>query len=311
MNKTILVTDSLFIFPEHEKQLNDAGYMIERLDKPSASEEELISVVKGKCGYILGGIEKVTDKVIEAADELKAIVFTGSDWRGFITGHEAATKRGIAIANTPGANSYTVAEYAMTLMFAMIRNIFELGRTGTKKFQTTHSLNELTIGIIGMGNVGTRVALNLKMLGAKRVVYFSKTQKTDIEAKGIEYLSMKEVLSESDVVFLLIPKSSGNGFFGSSELKLMKDGALLVNIASRSLVDKDALFEELKSGRLRAVQDDAPLDEKFNDLPLSVWFNSNESAAYNTRGANKTASDMAVKSIINLLANGKDEFRVN
>ncbi len=309
MKGTILVTDSLFIFKEHEQALVDAGYKVERLDKPAATEEELVEAIKGKVGYILGGIEKVTDKVVEAADELKVIVFTGSDWKAFIAGHEGAVKQGIAIANTPGANSYAVAEYAITLMFAMIRNIFELGRTGTKKFHTAHSLNELTIGLVGIGKVGSKVALNLKTLGAKRVVYFSRSRKPDIEEKGIEYLNMNDVLSQSDVVFLLVPKSAGDGFFGAHELKLMKDSALLVSVASQSLVDKDALFQELKTGRLRAVQD-GQIDERFNELPLSVWFNSNESAAYNTLDANKVASDMAVESILNILSTGKDKNRV-
>lgn len=84
VTKTILITDSLFIFPEHENMLKNAGYEVERLDKPNATEEELISAIKGKTGYILGGIEKVTDKVLEAADQLKVIIFTGSDWLDFI-----------------------------------------------------------------------------------------------------------------------------------------------------------------------------------------------------------------------------------
>lgn len=308
--KSILITDSLFIFPEHEQKLREAGFEITRLDKPEATEAELVEAIKGKHGYILGGVEKVTDNVIEAAEELEAIAFTGSDWKAFITGHERATQKGISIANTPGANSYAVGEYAITLMLGMMRNVFELGRTGIKKFQTTHSLNELTVGIIGMGKVGPRVSLSLKSLGAKRVIYFSRTRKPEIEKEGIDYHTMEEVLAQSDVVFLLVPKSTGNDFLGAKELRLMKDGALLVNIAARSLVEKDALFGELESGRLRAAFDGA-IDERFNSLPLSHWFNSNESAAYNTLGANKTASDMATESIINLLNTGEDKYKVN
>ena len=309
MSKTILVTDSLFIFKEHEDALRKAGYTIERLDKPEATEEELIKAVKGKIGYILGGVEKITDKVIAAADELKAIAFTGSDWKAFIPGHESATKKGVAISNTPGANSYSVAEMAMTFMFAMNRNIFELGRTGSKKFQTMHSLDELTVGIIGMGHVGSILAKNVKNLGAKRVIYYSRTRKPDVEKDGVEYVEMNKLLSQSDVVFLLVPKSLGSDFLGAKELKLMKDGALLINIGSRALVNKDALFAELQTGRLRAAQE-GRADERFDVLPLSVWFNTNESAAYNTVGANRTASDMAVKSILNLLKDGKDEYKV-
>lgn len=308
--KSILITDSLFIFPEHEQKLREAGFELTRLDKSEATEAELIEAVKGKHGYILGGVERITDRVIEAADELEAIAFTGSDWKAFITGHERATQRGISIANTPGANSYAVGEYAITLMLAMMRNVFELGRTGTKKFQTTHSLNELTVGIIGMGKVGARVATSLKNLGAKRVIYFSRTRKPQIETEGVDYHTMEDVLHQSDVVFLLVPKSTGSDFLGAKELKMMKDGALLINVASRSLVNSDALYQELESGRLRAAFDGA-IDDRFNSLPLSHWFNSNESAAYNTLGANKIASDMATESIINLLNTGEDKYKVN
>lgn len=310
MSKTILITDTFFIFSEHENVLRDAGYEVERLNKPEATEEEMIKAIHGKVGYILGGLEKVTDKVVENANGLKAIVFTGSDWKSFIPAYENATKKGILIANTPDANSYAVSEYALTLMLAMIRNIFELGKTGNKKFQTTHSLNELTVGIIGMGKVGSRLSLNLKALGAKRIVYFSKTRKPDIEKQGIEYMEMNNVLSQSDVVFLLVPKSTGNNFLDKKELALMKDNALLINIGAQSLVNKDALFEELKSGRLRSAQD-GPIDERFDTLPLSIWFNSNDSTAYNTLNANKTASDMAVSSILNLLEKGEDKNKVN
>jgi phosphoglycerate dehydrogenase-like enzyme len=86
--QTILITDSLFIFPEHEQQLKDAGYEVVRLDKPDATEAELCEAVKGKVGYILGGIEHVTQKVIDAADELKAIAFTGIDYKALITAWE-------------------------------------------------------------------------------------------------------------------------------------------------------------------------------------------------------------------------------
>jgi glyoxylate reductase len=311
MKGKILITDSLFIFPEHEQQLADAGYEIERLDIPAATEEQLTQHLSGKVGYVLGGIEKVTDKVIEAAGDLKVIVFTGADWINFIPGHEKATERGIAIANTPGANAYAVAEYTITLILAMTRNIFELGRTGQTKFQTTDSLNQLTVGIIGMGTIGSRVARILKALGAKDIVYYSREQKPEIEKEtGACFVSQEELLSRSDIVTLHASKEAGTGFIGKEELSKMKDGSLLVNCGFTGGVDADALYAELQSGRIRAAQDD-PMDDRFSLLPLSVWFNSNSHTAYNTHEANKTASDMAVKSLLNLLATGEDEHRVN
>jgi phosphoglycerate dehydrogenase-like enzyme len=309
--KTILITDSLFIFAEHEKMLKDAGYEIERLDKPHATEEELVQEVKGKVGYILGGIEQITDKVIDAADELKAIAFTGADWRYFVPGHERATQRGIAIASTPGANRFAVSEYTVALILGMTRNIFELGRTGVKKFQTTNSIQGATVGIIGMGNIGSQVVRILHTMGPKEILYYSREQKPEVEKEtGAKFVDLDTLLTQSDIVSLHASKEIGLGFIGKEQLSKMKDGALLINCGFTEGINKDALFEELKSGRLRAAQDD-PADERFNSLPLSVWFCSNGHTAYNTHQANKTASDMATQSLLNLLSTGKDQYKVN
>ncbi len=301
MKGTILITDSLFIFKEHEQQLRDAGFEIERLDKPAATEAELVEAIKGKVGYILGGIEKVTDTVIEAADSLKVIVFTGSDWKQFIPGHELAERRGIKIGNTPGANSYAVAEYTITLMLAMTRNIFELGRTGKTSFKTQTSLKESIVGIVGMGHVGSKVAEMLKGIGAKEILYFSNHQNAEIEKQtGARFVDLETLLKTADVITLHVPKSTGSSFIDAHKLSLIKDGALLINCAYLEAIDKEALLKELKSGRIRAAQD-GPMNPEFNELPLSVWFNSNESTAFNTHEANLVASDMAVKSLLDLL----------
>jgi glyoxylate reductase len=230
MKGTILVTDSLFIFPEHEEKIRAAGYEIERLDTPEATEEELVERVKGKVGYILGGIEKVTAKVIAAADDLKVIAFTGADAHGFIPAFKEATEKGIAITTTPAANSYAVAEYTLSVILAMTRNLFELGRAGNKKFETTRSLCELTVGVVGMGHVGSRVATSLQALGAKKILYTNRTQKKEVEEKtGAEFVSLDELLSQSDIVTLHVSKEIGEGFIGERELSMMKAGALLVN----------------------------------------------------------------------------------
>jgi phosphoglycerate dehydrogenase-like enzyme len=311
MKGTILITDTLFIFKEHEDKLRSAGYEIERLDKPEATEAELIAHIKGKVGYILGGIEKVTDKVIDAADSLKAIAFTGADARGFIPAFDKATARGVAISTTPAANSYAVAEYTLAVMLAMTRNLFELGRTGETKFETAHSLNELAVGIIGMGNIGTRVATMLHCLGVKKLLYTNRTRKTDVEEKtGAEFVTMDELLRTSNIVSLHVSKEVGDGFIGKEELAKLQDGALLINCGFMGCIDRKALLPELMSGRLRAAED-GPADPAFSTLPLSVWYCSNAHTAYNTFEANKKASDMATESILNLLTAGRDQYRVN
>src|SRR3989344_277275 len=193
----------------------------------------------------------------------------------------------------------------------MVRDLFEGGRTGTTKFRTTPSLNQLTVGIVGMGRIGGKVARILKVLGTKEILYFSREQKPEVEQEtGAKFVNMDELLSRSDVITFHASKEAGAGYIGKVELAKMRDNTILVNCGFTGSVDKDALYEELKSGRLRAVQDD-PMDERFNNLSLSAWFNSNSHRAYNTFQAAKVASDMATRSLLNMLATGKDQYKVN
>lgn len=308
---TILVTDSLFIFPEHEQQLREAGYEVERLDKPKATEDELCAVVKGKVGYILGGIEEVSEKVIAAADQLKVISFTGSDWKHFVTGWEAATDKNIAITYTPGANSNAVAEYALSMTLAMMRNLFDIGRTGKKSFQTAKELSSSKIGIIGLGNVGSRVGVMLEGLGVRDLVYYSRTRKYYFELDHrIRYSSLSELLRSSDVI-VVCASSDAKGLLGSKELASVKPGASLVSIAMEGIIDIEALHREIESGRIEFAAADVAYGDSFDSLPLGRYYCSNSSTAYNTREALKAASDMAVESVINILNGRTDPFMVN
>lgn len=309
--KSILITDSLFIFPEHEQKLRDEGFEISRLDKPQATEDELIEALHGKHGYILGGIEHITDKVIDSTDTLEVISFTGSDWRHFIPGYEQAFQKGIKITNCPGANAQAVAEYTMSLMLAMTREIFDLGRTGTKTFKTTKSLQGSTVGIIGIGHIGEQVARILKTFGVSKILYYSRTRKEALEQEiGIRYVSIDELLQQSDIVTLHTSKQAGQGYFTKEYLSKMKDNAILVDCSFEGAVDMEALYSEIEQGRLRAAFDGENHDKRFNELLLNSWYISNAPTAYNTDYANRLASDMATESIINILTDRDDQYLV-
>ena len=288
--------------------LTDAGYEIERLDKPEATEEELIEAVKGKVGYILGGTEKFTDKIIDAADSLKAIVFTGIGYKDFIPCYEYVTQKGIAIANTPDGPTHAVAEWAVTMALAMNRNIFDLGRAGEKKFMTSLGLEGQKIGIIGLGRIGKEITEMLKPFKTGEISYYSKNQK---DVSGMRYSEMDELLKESDVIFLCVSKDAGNDFIDEKQLAQMKDGALLVSFMAEGIVNDQALVSELKKGRIRAVSDHPIHDESSKDLPMKTWYCSNGSNAFNTFTELKLTSDMATKSMLNILQTGKDKNRVN
>jgi D-3-phosphoglycerate dehydrogenase / 2-oxoglutarate reductase len=296
----------LFIKDEHVRQLEEAGYEVERLPKPDASEDELIEGLKGKTAYILGGIEKVTDRVLESTDELKVISFTGADWKALITGWETANKKGIAISNAPGGNSFAVAEFCLAMALAMQRNLFEIGRTGDKSFATTLTLKDTTVGVIGAGRIGTKIISETAAFGPSKILYYSRSQKDC----GAEYVELDELLSSSDIIFVAAPGTSGE-LLNAEAQKKIKNGALIVSISPKNLIDFDALYEHLENGDFRAAVDWPIPDEKYNSLPLSVWFNTNSHNAYNTEQAAKLCSDMAVQSLLNLLSTGDDQYLVN
>ena len=157
----------------------------------------------------------------------------------------------MAIANCPGANARAVAEYALTLMLSMQRQIFSLGRTGKESFKTVRGLLDCHIGIIGMGTIGATVAAMLKGIGVKQVSYYSKRRKPQIEeALGLNYMDMMDLLAACDVVSLHTSKAAGVGYIGANQLAVLKDGALLVDTSFHGSVDADALLDQLKSGRI-------------------------------------------------------------
>jgi D-3-phosphoglycerate dehydrogenase len=307
MSNKILVTDSLFILDEHVKKLEESSYEVVRLDKPQASEEELCQAIKGKTGYILGGIEKVTDKVIDAADSLKAIVFTGIDYKNFIPGWEATTKRGISIANVPDGPTQAVAEWAIGATLLMNRNFLDLGRTGDKTFATTKGAEGQKVGIIGYGRIGKRIAEMIKVFKPASVSYWSPHTRDDQMAKFVE---LDQLLQESDILYVATP-ADAEGLLSSDKVAKIKNDSLLVTFTHGKVIDKQSLLERLQEGTMRAVSDDPIDSEEFKKLPLSTWFCFNGSNAFNTETEIKTTSNMAVESILNLLKTGNDKYKVN
>ena len=304
--KTILITDSLFIFTEHEQQLRDAGYEIVRVEKPDMSEDEICEAIKDKSGYILGGIEYVTDKVIDAGTELKAIVFTGTGFKGHIPGWKHAQEKGIHIGTTPYANVYEVSEWALAATLAMQRDLFDLGPQGKTKFHTITSLPDLKVGILGLGHIGNQYADMINAIGAKEVVYSNRTQKQS-EYKAVD---KNELFSTCDIIFVALADNAGENSVSKSELSLMKQDALIVSIAHNGIINEDDLFEAVNTGKIRAAMDIVGNQEKFKGLSAERWYAFKTSEAYNSIGYLKRSSDMATETLINLLETGEDKNKV-
>lgn len=302
--QTILITDSLFVGPGEEAALRGAGYAIERLDKPCATEDELIHAIQGKTGYILGGIESVTERVIGAANDLKAIAFTGSGYTEFIPGWQLATKRGIAISAAVGGNADSVAEWALVAGLTLVRNIPALSAPGGPSFSITREFNGLTLSVVGLGNIGRALARKAIALG---ITVLATPSKKGVLV-GAKTAGLDELLTSADVISVHVDKSRGQGVLNASAIKALRPGSVLVNAAFKHAIDNEALIERVVAGDIRAAVD-YPLVAP--GAPVGSIIASNAQTAFNTVEANARISARATKSLLNLLRTGDDPDLVN
>jgi phosphoglycerate dehydrogenase-like enzyme len=308
MTKKILVTDSLFIFPEHESRIREAGFILERLDKPNASAEELTAALRDKHGYILGGIERVTVDVLDGAPLLEAIAFTGSGYTEFIPSYTEATQRGIAITSARGANARAVAEHTLTLILAMLRRLPALTAPGGPSFVTVPGFGEVKLGVVGFGAIGKVVVKLAQNLGMNVVV--TTRHPPQVNPQGVDFLPLESLLEVADVVSLHVDKVHGEHVLDTQHVLAMKPDAILVNTAFPEAANQAAVLQAVRTGRLWAAYD-APFSADLSGIAPGRLIMSNAQSAFNTSEANRLISDRVTQSIINLLIKGADKDVVN
>ena len=306
MKPQILVTDTLFIFEEHVQQIENAGYEVVRLDVPEASEEELITAIQGKVGYILGGTEEVTENVISAAKQLKVISFTGAGYTEFVPGHSLAREKGIAITAAKGANASAVAEFAVTMILMATRRINELSDPAGPGFLTTRGASESTLGIVGYGDIGSRVASLAVGLGYSVLV--AARAKLERLPANVRQVDLETLVRESDIVSLHVDKENGTNVLNSELVAKMKNGAAIVNAAFIHALDQKAVSNRMLKNELRLFSDQKL--EVSAEYPVGSLFQTNSQSGFNTFQALKAVSDQTTNSLLNVLENGEDDYRV-
>ena len=178
-----------------------------------------------------------------------------------------AEENGIAVRNTPGASSQSVAELAMGHMFACTRYISIAGHTmregkwEKKAYGKGIELQGKTLGIIGFGRIGQHLGVMAKAIGMN-VVAYSTTRRPEVEAKfGIPYVTLEELLAQSDFISLHAPAAPGAPLINADPSAKMKDGVVIINTSRGANVDEDALLAALESGKVRAAGLDVYADE--------------------------------------------------
>ena len=191
-------------------------------------------------------------EVIEGCPNVKyiAVAFTGVDHVDL----ETCKKRGIAVSNAAGYSTNAVAELVFGLAIGLYRSIPACdGRSrtgGTKDGLVGPELNGKTMGIVGTGAIGRRVAAIAAAFGCRLLAY-SRSKKPELEALGVSYVSLEELMEQSDIVSLHVPVTpETKGLIGRDMLARMKKNAILINTARGPVVDNQALAEALKNHQI-------------------------------------------------------------
>ena len=272
----VLVCDS--IHEDGVEQLKQAGFNVDL--KTEITGDELKRVVSNYEVLIVRSRTKVTKDVINEGKKIKAIGRAGVGLDNIDL--EAAKQRNIAVFNSPEAPAEAVAELAIGLMLSLARRIPFADATmkqdkWAKKELEGWELHGKTLGLIGLGNIGERVAKIARALGMK--ILITKRTAPDpklLEALQGEFIPLKDLLARSDLVTIHIPLSpETRHMIGSEEFKTMKPGAYLINTARGEIVDEKALLDALKSGKLAGAALDVyevepPKNSELVKLPTVV-----------------------------------------
>lgn len=216
----------------------------------------------------------VTRRVLEQGKRLRAVLCTsiGVDYVDL----EAATEKGVLVANNPDFCVVAVAEYTIGLMFALLRRIPQgIGTVKEGKWKERGNLVGVelfgkTLGVIGLGKTGREVGGRGRALGMKVVAYSPHAGASAAASVGAEYVSLEELLGRADIITIHTSlRKDTNKLIGERELALMKEGAYLINVARGGIVEEEALAKALTKGKLAGAALDVLSSEPPNpDNPL-------------------------------------------
>lgn len=231
-------------------------------------KEELIKNMDDIEFLVVRSATKVTSDVLNAGKKLKVVGRAGTGLDNIDT--KTAKELGIKVYNTPGANAISVAELALGLLLSLVRHI-PRGTQGLKegkwekKVLKGHEIFGKTLGIIGFGAIGREVAKRAAGFGMKIIAYDPFVEETDLPVHLTKELN--NLLKEADVITLHLPLTEDTKhIIGESEFANMKDGVIIINAARGGVVDEQALYNALISGKVSGAALDVfevepPIDE--------------------------------------------------
>src|SRR5690606_16024385 len=270
MAPRVLVSDKLS--PTAVEIFRDHGIEVDYEPELGKDKEKLLSVIGKYDGLAIRSATKVTEKLINAATNLKVVGRAGIGVDNVDI--PAASRRGIIVMNTPFGNSITTAEHAIALLFAVARQIPEAnssthaGKWEKNRFMGVEITGK-TLGVIGCGNMRSVVAM--RALGLKmHVVAFDPFLSADrAEELGVEKVELDDLFARADFITLHTPlNDKTRGIINAASIAKMKDGVRIINCARGQLVVEADLVEGLKSGKVAGAGIDVFAEEPATNSAL-------------------------------------------
>ena len=270
MSKVLITTSSFSLgnFAQ-AKSLHDAGISLEMNPHGRRlGEDEVAELVATDVIAILAGLEPLTDRVLSSAKSLRVIARCGTGLDSIDL--QAASRLGIDVFNTPDAPTQAVAELTIAHMLNSLRHISTTD-SNMRSGKWTPTMGSLlatkTVGLIGVGRIGSAVAKLAQAFGA-HVIGFDPVVSSH---NSVELLSLDEVLNQADIVSLHVPiNDQTHHILNANTISRMKPGSIVVNVSRGGLIDESALHDALKSQHLSGAALDCFEDEPYSGPLLQL-----------------------------------------
>ncbi|HWR88803.1 MAG TPA: phosphoglycerate dehydrogenase [Dissulfurispiraceae bacterium] len=264
----VLVSDN--ISPKGVEILKKAGLEVDV--NTGLKPDELKAIIGQYHALVIRSATKVTAEILEAATNLKVIGRAGSGLDN--VDKVTASKKGIVVMNTPGGNTVTTAEHTIALMFAMARRIpqatasMAAGKWEKKKFMGVELFNK-TLGVIGLGNIGSEVARRCQCMGMTVIAYDPFLSDDKAKKLGVEKADVKEVIRRADFITIHTPLTAETkNLINAESIKTMRDGVFILNCARGGIINEKDLHAALDLGKVAGAALDVFEKEPPENNPL-------------------------------------------
>lgn len=245
---------------------------IECVVKTGMDENQLTEELPDYDALIIRSGTKVTAKALSQVKKLRIIGRAGVGVDN--VDMQAATARGIIVMNTPDANTLSTAEQTITLILGMARNLpqadasLKAKKWERNKFVGTELYGK-TLGVIGLGRIGTEVVKRMLAFGMKVIGYDPFVTKEKAEAIGIEIRTLQDVIKNADILTVHVPKTKETtNMITAKEIEIMKDGVMIVNCARGGIINETDIADALTKGKVKKAAFDVYEKEPPFDSPL-------------------------------------------